>query len=87
MEIRAVFDQPVRPSSSGGAFMYGRLEHGGYVTFSSRREAPGGVYTIRNSKRRAGVGRDVTIRQIDTAELPVVDRGAAARAKATGVSR
>ena len=83
-EFRAAFDQPLRPSSSGGAFMYGRLEHGGYVTLfvgeggivRGEVHSPGGVYTVRNSKGSARGGRDVTIRQIDTAELPVVDRSA-----------
>ena len=85
VEFRAAFEQPVRPSSSGGAFMYGRLEHGGHVTLfvgeggivRGEVHSPGGVYTVRNSKGRARGGGDVTIKQIDTARLPVVDHGAA----------
>ena len=85
VEFRAAFEQPVRPSSSGGAFMYGRLEHGGHVSLfvgeggivRGEVHSPGGVYTVRNSKGRARGGGDVTIKQIDTARLPVVDHGAA----------
>ena len=85
VEFRAAFDQPLRPSSSGGAFMYGRLEHGGHVTLfvgeggivRGEVHSPRGIYTVRNSKGRARGGRDVTIKQIDTARLPVVDHGAA----------
>ena len=84
VELRAAFDQPVRPSSSGGAFMYGRLERGGHATLfvgeggivRGEVHSSRGIYTIRNSKGRAGVGGDVTIRQIDAARLPVVDHGA-----------
>ena len=83
-EFRAAFEQPVRPSSSG-VFMFGQLERGGHVTLfigeggvvRGEVHSPRGIYTIRNSKGRAGVGRDVTIKQIDAARLPVVDHGPA----------
>ena len=66
-------------------FMYGRLEHGGYVTLfvgeggvvRGEVHSPRGIYTIRNSKGGAKGDREVTIRQIDAARLPVVDHGAA----------
>ena len=83
-EFRAAFEQPVRPSSSG-VFMFGQLEHGGHITLfvgeggivRGEVHSPAGVYTIRNSKGRERGSGNVIVRQIDTAQLPVVDHGAA----------
>ena len=70
-------------SSSGSVFMSGSLEQGGHITLFVGKEgivrgevhSPEGVYTIRTSRGQRG-SQEVTIRQIDTSQLPVIDHGA-----------
>ena len=70
-------------SSPGSAFLSGSLEQGGHITLFISKEgiirgevhSPEGVYTIRTSKGERG-SQEVTIRQIDTSQLPVIDHGA-----------
>ena len=82
VELRATLKKS-HPSSSGSVFMSGTLEYGGHITlFISNKgiirgevHSPTGVYTIRTSKGQKG-SQDVTIRQIDTSQLPPIDHGA-----------
>ena len=70
-------------SSPGSTFLSGSLEQGGHITLFISKEgivrgevhSPEGVYTIRTSKGQRG-SQEVTIRQIDTSQLPVIDHGA-----------
>ena len=71
-----------RSFSSGSTFLSGSLEQGGHITLFISKEgiirgevhSPRGVYTIRTSKGERG-SQNVTIRQIDTSQLPVIDHG------------
>ena len=82
VELKATLKKS-RPSSSGSVFMSGPLEYGGHITlFISNKgivrgevHSPTGVYTIRTSKGQRG-SQNVTIRQIDTSQLPPIDHGA-----------
>ena len=82
VELRATLKKS-HPSSSGSVFMSGPLEYGGHITlFISNKgivrgevHSPTGIYTIRTPKGQGG-SQDVTIRQIDTSQLPPIDNGA-----------
>ena len=82
VELKATLKKS-HPSTSGSVFMSGPLEYGGHITlFISNKgivrgevHSPTGVYTIRTSKGQRG-SQDVTIRQIDTSQLPPIDDGA-----------